>query len=167
MGFKLNLTADEVKQAQGGPIPALPAAKYGATVYSAVQKKSKAQNEMFEIDFKLTEGPVPVGKRKQRGWFALTPAALFKYVELAKATGHPYPKKDDIGEFEFPEAEDFVGIDVLVQLGVENYNTVDDDGNDLVAQRNTLDKVLPYDADKITTAEELEEGESAEGGLFL
>ena len=63
MGFKLNLTSDEIKKAQGGSFQPLPAGTYGAIVFDVAEKTSKAGNDMYEIDFKITEGPEGIGRR--------------------------------------------------------------------------------------------------------
>lgn len=164
---KLNLTADEIKDAQGGPIPPLPAGVYGALIYTSEQKTSKQGNEMYQIDFKITEGPVVPKKRTIRGWFVQSGPGLFKLIELNKATGFPYPTKDTpAGEFDLPEADEYLGIQVNIKLGQEPYETVDDEGNDITAIRNRLDKVLPYDPDKIDSEGD-EDAPAASGGMFL
>lgn len=165
MGFKLNLTKDESDAAQGGQPKPLPAGTYGAVIYSNVQGKSKnSGNEMFTIDFKITDGPVQT-KRKIRGWFTLEGKGLFKLVELNKAVGFAYPKKGFEGEFEFAEPEEYVGIDVNLKLGVEEYETVDDDGNDATGERNFIARVNPYDESKID--HDTEDAADAGSGLFL
>lgn len=173
MGFKLNLTNDEVKQAQGGGFPALPAGTYGAVIFENVQKKSKAGNEMFEVNYKIQEGPA--GKnRKIKSWYVLSGKGLFKIVELHKALGGAeggFPIPDKGGEYEFPDADEYLSNKVNIVLGVEDYATNDDDpktGEPILAQRNVVVRVKPYDPDTITTQEDLEaEDDSADGGLFL
>lgn len=164
MGFKLNLNNDEIKAAQSTGFPALAAGTYGAVIYTAVQKKSKSGNEMFEIDFKITDGPEGIG-RKQRGWFVLAPQALFAVVGLNKAVGFPVPSKDTVtdGAFEFAEADEYVGQKVNIVLEVQDYESVDDDGNDVTKQQNNVKRVSKYDPDKHTGAE----GVEVKSGLFL
>lgn len=189
MGVKLNLTNDEIKKAQGGGFETLPAATYGASIYTSELKKSKSSgNPMYQIDFKITEGPAGIGRRV-RGWFVLTGKGLFKLVELNKATGFPYPDKSTpAGEFEFPDADEYLGIKVNIKLDIQEYESVaterdvengvlnsetglpvQEEGEPVTKTQNNIAKVLEYDEDKITTAEELEAGESeqASGGLFL
>lgn len=167
MGFKLNLTNDEIKQAQGGGFPTLPAGTYGALIFENVQKKSKAGNQMFEVNFKITEGPAGIN-RKIKSWFVLSGKGLFKIVELHKALGaedggFPIPNKS--GEYEFPEADDYLGKQVNIVLDVEPWETVDEDGNDATRTRNTVKNVRAYDPDKITTEDELED-EDADASAF-
>ena len=162
MGIRLNLTNDEIKSAQGG-FPVLPAGVYGATIYSSELKQSKAGNPMYVIDFKITEGAAGIG-RKQRSWFVLAPNALFSVIGLNKAVGFPYPTKDTpAGEFEFNDADDYVGKKVNIVLEVEDYESVDEDDNDVTKQRNVVKRVNAYDTDKVTGAEV----EDAKSGLFL
>jgi hypothetical protein len=176
MATTLNLTADEIKEAQGGNFQPLEAGTYGAVIFSSTQKKSKAGNQMFEIDFKLTEGQgiKPGSKRKQRGWFVLSGKGLFKLIELNKATGFPYPKSaEDAGEFAFPDADEYLGIEVLVKIGVEPYESLEEDEDpesatfgeeiEVTRYRNTLDKVLKYDQSKIDGGD----GEAIDSGVFL
>lgn len=170
MGFKLNLTNDEVKQAQGNGFATLPAGTYGAVIFENVQKKSKAGNEMFEVNYKLVEGPA--GKnRKQKSWYVLSGKGLFKIVELHKALGgadEGFPIPNAAGEYEFPDADDYLGKKVNVVLGVEEYAGVDADGKDATLTRNVVSRVRPYDPDEHTTVEDLEnEDEPANSGLFL
>src|SRR5690606_15474307 len=110
---------------------------------------SKAGKPMYEIDFKITEGPAGIG-RKQRGWFSLAPNALFSTIDLLKALDLPYPKKDTpAGEFEFPDAEDLVNEQVNIKLVKEPYLTLgeDEDGNEVevTAFRNGVKRVTKYD----------------------
>ena len=164
MAFKLNLTAEDIKKAQGGTFEPLPAGTYGAIVFDVKEKKSKAGNDMYEIDFKITEGPAGIG-RKQRGWFVISPNALFSYVGLAKATGKPYPEKGSpAGEFEFPDGDEFLGDEVNIRIKSEPYDSVDDDGTPVTKFRNSIDRVFPYDPDKITEAED---DEAIGDGNFL
>lgn len=161
MGFKLNLTNDEIKQAQGG-FPTLPAGTYGAVIFENVQKKSKAGNEMFEVNYKITEGPAGVG-RKIKSWYVLSGKGLFKLVELNKATDFPVPSKG--GEFELPDADEYLGKQVNIVLDVEEYASVDDDNNDVTRTRNVVKTVKPYDEDAITTEVD-EEDEGADASAF-
>lgn len=164
MGFKLNLNNDEIKAAQSTGFPVLPAGVYGALIYTAVQKKSKSGNEMFELDFKITDGAEGIG-RKQRGWFVLAPQALFAVVGLNKAVGFPVPDKDTVtdGAFEFEDADEYVGKKVNVLIEVTPYESVDDEGEDVIKYQNNIKRVTKYDTDKVTGAEV----ETAAGGLFL
>ena len=164
MGFKLNLNNDEIKAAQSTGFAALPEGIYGAVIYTCVQKQSKGGNEMFEIDFKITDGPEGIG-RKQRGWFVLAPQALFAVVGLNKAVGFPVPSKDTVtdGAFEFAEAEDYVGLKVNVKLDQTPYESVDEEGNDVTKLQNNVKRVTKYDPDKIAGAEATD----TKSGLFL
>jgi hypothetical protein len=186
MGFKLNLTKDEITAAQGGGFPVLPKGTYGAVIYSCKQEISKSsQQPMFTIDYKLTDGPVPVGKRRIRAWYSLTPKALFKVIELNKAVEFPYPNKDTVGEFEFAEPDEYNSIPVLVKIEVEDYASVSTEtdveqgvlnsetGEPVTAeeepvtkQRNVVARVLKYDEDKITTADDLAADEQDDEGKF-
>lgn len=165
MGFKLNLTADEIKNAQGGNFKPLPAGTYGAVVYDVTEKQSKAGNDMYEIDFKITEGPEGIG-RKQRGWFVVSGKALFAVVGLLKALDFPYPDKTtEPGTFEFPDGDEFLGREVNIKIDQEAYETEDEDGNVVTAYRNNLKRVFAYDPDKITEADDDEDAPAA--GNFL
>jgi len=164
MGIKLNLTNDEIKKAQSsGNFEPLAAGVYGAVIYTSELKESKAGNPMYVIDFKITEGQEGIG-RKQRSWFVLAPQALFSVIGLNKAVGFPYPTKDTPeGEFEFNDADDYLGKKVNIVLEVEPYESVDDDGNDVTKFRNVVKRVNAYDTDKVTGAEVVD----AKSGLFL
>jgi hypothetical protein len=152
MGFKLNLTNDEIKAAQNTGFAALAAGTYGAIIYEVKEKQSKAGNDMYEIDFKITEGQEGVG-RKQRSWFVVSGKALFSVVGLLKALDLPYPGKDtEPGEFEFPDGEDFLGREVNIKLAQESYQGVDDDGKQATMYRNNVKGVYAYDPERITQA---------------
>lgn len=166
MGFKLNLTAAEIKNAQGGGFKPLPAGIYGATIFDVTEKQSKAGNDMYEIDFKITEGPEGVG-RKQRGWFVVSGKALFSVVGLLKALDLPYPSKETpAGEFEFPDGDSFLGEEVNIKITQEPYQTEDDEGKEVTAYRNNIARVFKYDPDKITEADDDDE-DAPEAGNFL
>lgn len=172
MGFKLNLTGEEIKAAQGGAFPPLAEGTYGAVIFEAVQKKSKAGNEMYELNYKITEGVEGIG-RKLKSWYVLSGKGAFKLVELGKATGLPYPTKTTpAGEFEFPDADEFLGIEVNIELIQEGYESVEDvedpDTGEITEEevtkyRNTVKKVTKYDASKIGGNEAADAG----SGLFL
>lgn len=165
MGFKLNLTSDEIKKAQGGSFPPLPAGTYGAIVFDVTEKQSKAGNDMYEIDFKITEGPEGIG-RKQRGWFVVSGKALFAVVGLLKALDMPYPNKEtQPGTFEFPDGDEFLGRDVNIKITQEAYETEGDDGEVVTAYRNNISRVFAYDPDKITESEDV--GGAPAAGNFL
>lgn len=169
MGITLNLTNDDIKQAQGNRFPTLPAGTYGATIYAAKEDISKtSKNPMYVIDYKITEGPAGKG-RKLRAWYAITPKALFKLIELHKAIDFEYPNKDTpAGDFEFPDADEYLGLEVNIKLAVEEYQGEDEDGNDATLTRNTVARVLPYDPDNITTEDEVAEGANEDsGGVYL
>lgn len=162
MGIKLNLTGEEIKQAQGDFTP-LAEGTYGATIFDAKFKDSRAGNPMYELTFKITDGPEGIG-RQIRGWFTLTAKALFKVVELNKAVGFPYPNKETpAGEFEFADADEYLGQKVNLLIIQEPYESVDDDGNDITAFRNNIKKVVKYNADDAVATEGTEE----KSGLFL
>lgn len=165
MGFKLNLTSDEIKNAQGGGYKPLPEGTYGAIVFDVTEKQSKAGNDMYEIDFKITEGPEGIG-RKIRGWFVVSGKALFSVVGLLKALGFPYPDKDTpAGVFEFPDGDEFLGKELNLKIKQEAYETEDEDGNVVTAYRNTISRTYPYDPDKITEPEDDDSAPAA--GNFL
>ena len=154
MGFKLNLTNDEIKNAQGGGFKPLPEGVYGAIIFEAEEKVSANGNDMYRINFKITEGAEGIG-RKQYGYFTVTGKALFSVVGLLKATGFPYPTKDTpAGEFEFPDAEEFLGKEVNIKIGQDPYTTEDDEGNTVTAYRNNIKNVYAYDPDKISLPDE-------------
>lgn len=164
MGFKLSLDKSEIKKALGGGLEPLPEGTYGAVIFEAVETTSKNGNDMYRINFRITEGPEGVG-RKIFGYFTVTGKALFSVVGLLKATGFPYPDKDTpAGEFEFPDAEDFVGKEVNIKITQTPYTSEDDDGNIVTAYRNNVSRVYSYDADKISIAED---EEATSGGQFL
>lgn len=166
MGIKLNLTGEEIKAAQGGSFPPLAEGVYEAVVYEAKFKQSKANNPMYELTFKITAGPEGIG-RQVRGWFTLTPKAMFKVVELNKAVGFPYPNKETpAGEFEFNDADDYLGKTVNIKIVQEPYASVDEDDNDITAYRNNIKKVLKHDPDKVSGAEG-EGNDAGDSGLFL
>lgn len=154
MGFKLNLTSDEIKNAQGGGFKPLPEGTYGAIVFDVTEKQSRAGNDMYEIDFKITEGPEGIG-RKIRGWFVVSGKALFSVVGLLKALDFPYPTKDTpAGTFEFPDGDEFLGKELNLKIKQEAYETEGDDGEVVTAYRNNVNRVFAYDPDKISEAAE-------------
>jgi hypothetical protein len=165
---KLNLTATEIKDAQSG-YQALPAGIYSATVYDAKFGDSKAGNPMYTLDFLITDGPEVRKNFKMKGWFVLKANALFSLIALNKSVGFPYPKKDTpAGEFEFPEAEEYLGKEVNLKIVREPYPSEDDEGNEIVAYRNNIKTVLPFDPDKVDgPADEDEDVVVAGSNLFL
>lgn len=164
MGFKLNLTNEEIKKAESGFTP-LPAGIYAATVYDAKEAVSKAGNDMYVLDFKITDGPEGIG-RKIKSWFTVKADALFSLIALHKAVDFPYPDKNTpAGEFEFPDADDYLGKEVNIQITLEPYQSVDDDGEEVTLFRNNVKKVLKADPDTVSSADDVEE--AASSGLFL
>lgn len=183
---KLNLTNDEIKKAQGNRFEPLPAGTYGAVVYTSTLGESRAKNTQYIIDYKITEGPTGIGRRV-RAWYALTAKALFKLIELNKATDFPYPTSAadlEDGGFEFPEADEYVGIPVNITLEVQEYESVatsfdvtngtlnsetgepvEEEGEPVTKTQNNVKRVAPYDADKISTDEDVADTEKS--GLFL
>ena len=174
MGFKLKLTAEEVKNAQGGFTP-LPEGVYSATIYDAKEATSKAGNDMYVLDFLITDGPEVRKNYKIKSWFVVTGNALFSVVGLLKALNMPYPNIKDLkngGNFDFPDATDFLGLEVNLKIVQESYKTVDEagnsedeDGNPILGFRNNVKSVLKFDPDKVTQAGDADE--SANSGLFL
>lgn len=165
MGIKLNLTQDEIKAAQSTIPKPLAEGTYGALIFTAEVKESKAKNPMYVIDFKITDGPEGIN-RKIKSWFVIMPTALFSVNRLLKALGLPYPDKDTAeGEFEFPDPDGFVGEKVNLKIVQEPYQTVNEDDEEITAYRNTVKAVYAYDEDKHTV--EGETSDSSSGGLFL
>lgn len=164
MAITLNLTNDEIKEAQStGPKP-LAEGIYSAQIFDAIVKDSKAGNPMYVIDFKITDGQEGIG-RKIKSWFVIKADALFSLIALNKAVDFPYPTKDTpAGVFEFAEPDEYLGKLVNLHIVQQPYNTVDDDGNEVVAFQNNVKKVLPYDTDKVSGAEV---ENVAAGGLFI
>lgn len=163
MPIKINLTQDEIKASQSTLPPALAAGTYGAIVYDAKFGDSKAGKPMYTIDFKITDGPEGVN-RKIRSWYSLAPNALFSTIGLNKAVGFPYPTKDTpAGEFEFADADEYIGQKVNLKIEQEAYQTVDEDENEVTGYRNVVKRVFPYDEDKVSGAEALD----AKSNLFL
>ena len=164
MAITLNLNAEEIKNAQGGNFEPLPAGTYGAVIFDSKLGMSKAGNQMYIIDYKITEGPAGVG-RKQRAWYVLQPNALFSLNGLLKAVDMPYPTKDTpAGEFEFPDPEDFLGLEVNIKLDLETYKTIVDD-KPATGYRNNVKRVFAYDPDKITGDDE--DSAAPAAGKFL
>lgn len=165
MAFTLNITAEDIKKAQGNNFEPLPEGTYGAIVFDVKEKQSKAGNDMYEIDFKITEGPAGIG-RKQRGWFVVSGKALFAVVGLLKALDFPYPDKNtEPGTYEFPDGEEFLGREVNIKLGLDSYETVDEEGEVKTAYRNNITRVFAYDPDKISEPED-EDGAPAAGNFL-
>lgn len=166
MGIKINLTADEIKDAQGGFKP-IPEGVYGATVYSAVYKLSKARKPMYEVEYLITEGPEVRKNFKIKSWYSLQPNALFGTIGLLKALDLPYPAKGTpAGEFEFPDAEELVNHSVNLRIILDPYTTEGDDGGEETAYRNQVKAVFPYDETKIDGPED-EDSATVKSGLFL
>ena len=164
MAFKLNLTEAEIKQAQGGNFEPLPEGTYGAIIYEVVEKQSKAGNDMYEITFKITDGPEGIG-RQVKGWFVVTGKALFSVVGLLKALGLPYPNKDTPpGEYVFPDGDDFLGENVNLVISLEGYESLDESGNQVTRYRNNVKRVLAYDPDEVSLPED---NDNTGAGNFL
>lgn len=165
MPISINLTNDEIKKAQGGFEP-LAEGTYGAVIYGAKVDRSKnSGNLMYVIDYKITEGPEGKG-RKLKSWYTLAPHALFSVIGLLKATGNPYPTKETPeGEFEFPDADEFIGEEVNIKIVKEPYETVDDEGNNVTRERNNVKNVYPYNADKISSEDDVADADNS--GVFL
>lgn len=162
MPISINLTNDEIKKAQSGFSP-LPEGTYGAIIYGAKVDTSKnSGNLMYVVDYKITEGPEGIG-RKIKAWYTLAPHALFGVIGLLKALGLEYPK--EAGEFEFPDADEFVGEEVNIKIVKEPYQGVDDEGNDVTLERNNVKNVYAYNADKISTSDEAAAEDKS--GVFL
>lgn len=165
MGVTLNLTADEIKDAQSSGFKPIPEGIYAATIYDAKLGKSKAGNDMYVLDFKITDGPEVRKNYKIRSWFVIKANALFSLIALNKAVGFAYPTKETpAGEFEFPDADEYIGLEVNLKIVQEPYETVDDDDNDITAFRNNVKTVLPFDPAKVDSADG---AEGADSGLFL
>ena len=164
MGKTINLTQDEVNQAKGIFKPR-PEGIYGAVIYSAKEAVAKSSgNDMFVIEYKTTEGQGKPG-RKLTAYYSHSKPAWFKLRELLKATG--FTINDKAGEQELPDPEEFLGIAVNLAVTIEDYDSVDDDGNDIVRQRNTVNKVHVYDEDKIDTEAPSEDDAPSENFLGL
>lgn len=187
MGYKLNLTDDEVKQAKGNNFDVLPDGTYGAVVYDIKQEISKSSGSpMYTINYKITSTP---GKgRRIRAWYSFQPKALFKLNELNKALGLPVPDKG--GEYEIPDPDEYLSEEVNLVIGKRSYETVATDkdvengvladengvvgpegepvkeGDPITKFQNEVRKVFPYDEDRHTSAEEDAE-ERAASGLYL
>lgn len=160
MPISINLTNDEIKKAQSGFTP-LAEGTYGAIIYGAKVDTSKnSGNQMYVVDYKITEGPEGVG-RKIKAWYTLAPHALFGVIGLLKALGLEYPK--EAGEFEFPDADEFVGEEVNIKIVQEPSQGVNDEGDEVTILRNNVKNVYAYNADKISTGEDAEE----KSGVFL
>lgn len=160
-GITINLTNDEIEAAQS-TFEVLPAGVYAGIVYDAVLKKSKAGNDMYEINFKITHGQKGVG-RKIRFWAVLASHALFSVIDLNKAVGFEYPTKDNVkdGEFTFAPADDYLGQKVNLVLVKEPYESVDEEtGEDVVKFQNNVKRPLPFDLDKISEAKDEDEDDS-------
>lgn len=165
MAFKLNLTAEEIAKAQGGGFEPLAAGTYGAVIYDVVEKTSKAGNDMYEITFKITEGPEGIN-RQIKGWFVVSGKTLFSVVGLLKALGRPYPNKDtEPGVFEFPDGDEFLGESVNLVIDAEAYESLDDTGQTVTRYRNNVKRVLPHDPDKVDLPEENEGGSTSSNFL--
>jgi len=170
MAFKLNLTEAEIKDAQSSTIKPVAEGIYGAVVYEAKEARSKQGNDMYVLDYKILSGPEKVGpKRTFRAWYVVKSNALFSLIALLKALDMPYPKKDTpAGEFEFPEASDFIGEKVNLKIVQEPYESVDDDDNPVTLMRNNVKTVFAYDEDKIDDELSDEEREAAtDSSIFL
>lgn len=168
MGVKLNLTQDEINKAKG-IFPALPAGVYGAVIFEAKNAVSKSSgNDMYTVTYKITESGTGQGVgRKFTTYYAHSEKAWFKAREFFKALG----RRDliegiEAGELEFPSIDDLevLGEEVNLKLKIEEYATEDDDGNDVLGERNIVDRVYVYDESKHTGNEEESAGN---GGKFL
>jgi hypothetical protein len=158
MGITLNLTAEEVKSAQGGFTP-IAEGTYTAVIYSVKADTSKAGNPMYVFEFKLQEGPEIRKNYKIRTYATLTANALFTLVGINKAVGFPVPdknakpNKDGIVPFELKDPEDYQGLEVNVRIKHRDYNTVDENGDPEVQKQAEVRGVYKYDPSKITGAE--------------
>lgn len=167
MGFKLNLTAQEVKDAQGGFTP-IPEGIYAATIFDAKTAVSKAGNDMYVLDFLITDGPEVRKNFKLKSWFTVKANALFSLIALHKAIDFPYPNPKELaegGEFEFPDADEYLNHQVLIKVVLDPYMGENDEGETVKMFRNSIKTVLKYDESKITSAEDAEA--PASDDLFL
>lgn len=162
----VNLTQDEIKAAQSVAPPPLPEGIYGAQIYSAVYKLSKAKKPMYVIEFKITDGPAGIGRKGLLYWASLSPAALFSTIKVLKALDMPYPDKDTKeGDFDFPDPDEFVGEQVNIKLIVDEYESVNDDDEPETRYQNKVKDVRKYDIDKVSSSDDVEDATA--GGVFL
>ena len=165
MGFTLTLTKENIEQAKGGSFEPLPKGTYGATIFEAKTGPSKSSgNPMYTITYNVQ---VPGGKsRKIKGWHIIQGPGSFSTKNLLKALGRPTP--DGEGEFEFPDADELIGEELNVKIGIDPYDTINPDtGEEETRYNNTIDGTFPYDEDRHSTFEDDEEGAAAPGGKLL
>ncbi len=168
MGIKINLTPEEVKDAQGGFNP-IPEGVYAATIVDAKLGKSKAQNPMYIIEYLITDGPEVRKNFKLKGWYVLKANALFGVIGLNKAVGFAYPKGAadlEDGGFEFPDADEYLGQEVNIKVIQSSYLTEGDDGEEVTAYRNEVKAVYKADPDKVDGPVD-EDAADVKSDLFL
>ena len=82
----------------------------------------------------------------------------------------PYLKKgmteEEIEAFEFPDAEDLIGREVNIKVGVDSYKGMDEEtGDEETRYRNNIQGIFAYDPDRFTELEEDDDAPSS-GGLL-
>lgn len=168
MAFTLALTADEIKKAQGGSFEPLPKGTYGASIYESVVKPSKKGNLMYANVYKITAGPTGIG-RKIRGWHVIQGDGSFSSTNLLKALELPYPSKDTpAGDFEFPDGDEIVGLELNLKLDTEPYETINSDtGEEETRYNNVIKGTFIYDEDRHDDeVDEDSTGEAATGSFL-
>lgn len=168
MGFKLNITPEDIKNATGNTFEPIPEGIYGATIVEAVVKDSKAGNPMYALNLRISEGATGIG-RKIRSWHVIQGPGSFSSAALLKALDLPYLKKgmteEEIADFEFPDADDLIGRELNVKIKVESYEGLDEDtGEAETRYRNNVAGTYKYDPDRHT---ELEEDDASDSGSLL
>ena len=173
MGVKLNLTQSDIKKAKGIFEP-LPLGVYGAVIFEAKDAISKSSgNPMYTVTYKVTE--LPEGATEGLGYkftayYSQTEKAWFKARELFKAIGRTdIIEGIESSELEFPPADEvLLGEEVNLKLKHDQYESVDDEDNEVTLTRAVADRVSPRDDAKLRLADApAAEEETAAGGKFL
>lgn len=128
-----------VTEEQAATVNLFPKGEYDAVVKSAVEKTSKSNNPMFEIDLTVYG---PEGKQRVvRDWLVCTDGGQAKLQHFCKSSGQWDAYQ--AGEL---SAHAFVDSSVRVKLGI-------DEGTGEFAPKN---KVVDYLSAKVTTADKLQ-----------
>lgn len=171
MGFKLNITKKDIENAVGGNFDPVPAGVYGGTIVEAVIKDSKSSgNPMYALNIRISEGATGIG-RKIRSWHVIQGPGAFSSTNLLKALDLPYIRKDmteqELEEFEFPDADDLIGRELNIKVGVDSYKGLNQEtGEEETRYRNNIAGTFPYDPDKFSELDE-DEGGAADSGSLL
>ena len=168
MGFKLTVTKKDIDNAVGGNFEPIPAGVYGSRITNAIVKDSSKGNPMYMVDHLIIEGATGIG-RKLKSWHVIQGPGSFGSTNLLKALDFPVLRKgmtdEEIEDYEFPDPDELIGLELNIKLEVESYPGMDEEtGEEVTRYRNNVKGTFKYDEDRHTELEE--DDDSASGSLL-